>query len=75
MATRKLSEQDEKFIQNLADNKGSFFFKEKPKRKKTRGGRNNILRGFGFGVSASKHFVGFYINARGSVYKFGYSRN
>ena len=77
MAISKHSKEDEKFIQDLLDDKASFFFKERSKHKNTtrrgydsRRGR----RGFGFGFAASTAFFGLYIRVRESEYRFGYSK-
>tara|TARA_R100001082_G_scaffold107860_1_gene82317 strand:+ start:317 stop:556 length:240 start_codon:yes stop_codon:yes gene_type:complete len=77
MATSNLSKEDDKFIQDLLDDKASFFFKERSGRKNTRKRRHNTSRrrrGFGIGFAASTAFFGFYIRARGYEHRFGYSR-
>ena len=75
MASRKLTEKDNEFIQNLSNSKDSFFFKEERKRKKTSGRRIHTFRGIRCGISFSRSFIGIYISSRGSEYRIGYTRS
>ena len=75
MATRKLSERDEKIINDLLGPKSSFFFKERSKVKKhgKRGGDPYRASSFGVGFNFNSECFGLYFEFRGRQYRFGYS--
>ena len=71
MANKKLTQKDEKFIQDLMEDKGSFFFKGRRQSKKhARGGSGS----FGIGLEFGRDFVGFKLTIGRQQHRFGYSR-
>ena len=71
MASSKLTQKDEQFIQDLMEDKGSFFFKEGSRGKKVFRRRRG---GFGFGFRCSRSFIGVYISIGRTRHGIGYSR-
>jgi hypothetical protein len=72
MANKKLTQKDEKFIQDLMEDKGSFFFKGRQQGKKHgRGGSGS----FGIGLEFGREFVGVRLNIGTGSHRFGYSRD
>ena len=77
MATRKLSQNDDQFINDLISDKQAFFFKGKTK-KSFNGKRGNRARvrtariGFGFGFT--REFIGLYITIGSREHRLGYTR-
>ena len=67
----KLSQDDNKFIDDLLNDKQSFFFKRSAKKKVNarRGSRRPLRSGCRFGFELSVHFGGFFIEY--GSYRFG----
>ena len=77
MATKKLSRNDDQFINDLISDKQAFFFKEKPKKSfdAGRGGRAKLQSArIGVGLGFARGFVGLYVTVGSSEHRLGYTK-
>ena len=72
MAKSRLSQDDSKFIDDLLNDKQSFFFKGGRKKINVTGGRGT--RSWRAGFTISRSFVGVFLFTAKSEYRIGYTR-
>ena len=78
MATKKLSRNDDQFINDLISDKQAFFFKGKTKKGLDARRRNRArvsAARIGVGLGFTRKFIGLYITIGGREHRLGYTRD